>query len=175
MPQCNWRQKTSVFCFSACSVTQSCSILWDPLDYSLPGSSVDAISQARILERVAISSCRGSFPSRNSTQISCVSCIGRWILLEPSEKPLIAFVHKWYLDRIYHLRIMLSSKKLFTTFRYCIDMLNLKPSLCKKYVQWQKLINKLETMMGWCEYRISRYRNTHRIHRELTLSAFTSI
>ena len=37
--------------------------------------------------------------------------------VEPSGKPLIAFVHKWYLDRIYHLRIMLSSKKLFTTFR----------------------------------------------------------
>ena len=99
----------------------------------------------------------------------------RFFTVEPSGKPFIAFVHKWYLDRIYHLRIMLSSKKLFTTFRYCVDMLNLKLRVCKKYMQWQKLISKLEIMMGWCEYRISRCRNNHRIHREITLSAFTSI
>ena len=34
--------------------------LCDPMDYSPPGSSVHGIFQARILEWVAISSCRGS-------------------------------------------------------------------------------------------------------------------
>ena len=34
---------------------QSCPTLWDPMDYSLPGSSVLGILQARILEWVAIS------------------------------------------------------------------------------------------------------------------------
>ena len=38
-----------------CSVTQSCPILCDPLDCSLPGFSVRGILQARILEWVAIS------------------------------------------------------------------------------------------------------------------------
>ena len=33
---------------------QSCTTLCDPMDYSLPGSSVHRISQARILEWVAI-------------------------------------------------------------------------------------------------------------------------
>ena len=33
--------------------------LYDPMDYSLPGSSVHGISQARILEWVAISFSRG--------------------------------------------------------------------------------------------------------------------
>ena len=33
--------------------------LWDPMDCSPPGSSVHEISQARILERVAISFSRG--------------------------------------------------------------------------------------------------------------------
>ena len=47
------------------------------MDYSLPGFSVHAISQARILEWVAISFPRGSFWPRNWTQ---VSCIDRWIL-----------------------------------------------------------------------------------------------
>ena len=54
--------------------------LCDPVDYSLSGSSVHEISQARILEWVAISSSRGSLWLRNSTFVSCVSCIGRWIL-----------------------------------------------------------------------------------------------
>ena len=39
---------------------QSCLTLCDPLDYSLPGSSVYGILQARILEWVAISFSRAS-------------------------------------------------------------------------------------------------------------------
>ena len=42
------------------SVAQSCLTLCDPMDYSLPGSSVHGILQARILEWVAISYNRGS-------------------------------------------------------------------------------------------------------------------
>ena len=40
---------------------QSCLTLCDPIDCSPPGSSVHGILQARILEWVAISYCRGSF------------------------------------------------------------------------------------------------------------------
>ena len=42
------------------SVTQLCPTLCDPMDYSLPGSSVHGIFQARILEWVAMHSSRGS-------------------------------------------------------------------------------------------------------------------
>ena len=35
-------------------VTQSCPILSDPMDYSLPGSSIYGIIQARVLEWGAI-------------------------------------------------------------------------------------------------------------------------
>ena len=45
------------------------------MDCSLPGSSVHGILQARILEWVAIPSCRGSSWSRGWTHISYVSCI----------------------------------------------------------------------------------------------------
>ena len=41
-------------------VTQLCPTLCNPMDCSLPGSSVHGILQARILERVAISFSRGS-------------------------------------------------------------------------------------------------------------------
>ena len=45
-------------CVCVCLVAQSCLTLCDTMDYSLPGSSDHGISQARILECVAI-----SFPS----------------------------------------------------------------------------------------------------------------
>ena len=56
---------------------QLCPTLCDPVDCSLPDFSVHGIFQARILKWVAISSCRGSSPPRDQTQ---VSCIGRQIL-----------------------------------------------------------------------------------------------
>ena len=52
-----------------------CLTLCDPMDYSSPGSSVHGISQARILEWVAISSSRGSSQPRVQILISWVSCI----------------------------------------------------------------------------------------------------
>ena len=59
---------------------QSCPTLFDPMDCSLPGSSVHGIFQARILEWVAISFSRGFSQPRDQTFISCVSRIGRQIL-----------------------------------------------------------------------------------------------
>ena len=47
-------------------VTQSCPTLCDPMDCSLPGSSVHRIFQARLLEWVAISSSRGIFLTQGS-------------------------------------------------------------------------------------------------------------
>ena len=55
--------------------------LCDPTGCSPPGSSVRGILQARILEWVAISSSRGSSQPRDRTHISCVCCIGRWVLI----------------------------------------------------------------------------------------------
>ena len=50
------------------------------MDCSLPGSCVHGISQARILDRVAISSSSGSSRPRDQTCIFCISYIGNWIL-----------------------------------------------------------------------------------------------
>ena len=54
-------------------VTQSYLTLCDPMDCSLPGSSVHWILQARILEWVAISYSRGSSSPRSQTWVSCVA------------------------------------------------------------------------------------------------------
>ena len=54
-------------------VCQLCLTLCDPMDCSLPGSSVHGILQARTLERVVISSFRESSWPRDRTQVSCTA------------------------------------------------------------------------------------------------------
>ena len=63
-----------------CMHAKLCATLCDPTDCNLPGSSTHGISQARVLEWVAIFSSRGSSQSRERIYISCISSIGRWIL-----------------------------------------------------------------------------------------------
>ena len=61
-------------------VTQLCPTLCDPMDCSIPGSSVHGIFQARILEWVAISFFRGSSWPRDWTWVSHVAgrCFTIW-------------------------------------------------------------------------------------------------
>ena len=66
------------------TVTQSCPTLWDPMDCSLPGSSVRGILQARILELVAIPFSRRSSQSRDQTQFS--STAGRFFIIWATRK-----------------------------------------------------------------------------------------
>ena len=56
------------------AVVKSC---WTPMDHSLPISSIHEISQARILEWVAVSFSGGSSWPRDQTHVSCT---GSWIL-----------------------------------------------------------------------------------------------
>ena len=71
-----------------CAKLQSCLTLWDPMDCSLPGSSVHGIFQARILEWVARPFSRKSSRLRDWT---CVSYVSAWqagsLLGAPPVKP----------------------------------------------------------------------------------------
>ena len=72
---------------SMCLVAQLYPTLWDPLDYILPGSSVQGIVQARILEWVAMPSSRdlpnsGIEPRSPALQADSLP-------LEPPGKPCI--------------------------------------------------------------------------------------
>ena len=54
------------------------------MDCGPPGSSLHVISQARILEWVAISFSRGSSQPRDQTEVSCIFCIaGGFFTMEP--------------------------------------------------------------------------------------------
>ena len=57
---------------SESEVAQSCPTLCDPVNCSLPGSSVYGIPQARVLEWGAISFSRVSSQHRDRTQVSCI-------------------------------------------------------------------------------------------------------
>ena len=56
-----------------CSGSQLCLTLCSPIDYSLPGSSVHGILQARILEQVAISYSTGFSQAKGLNRIEPVS------------------------------------------------------------------------------------------------------
>ena len=61
---------------------QLCLTLCNPMDYSPPGSSVQGILQAGILEWAAILFSRASFPPRDQTRVSYVFCIsGRFFTI----------------------------------------------------------------------------------------------
>ena len=60
-----------------CLVAHSCLTLCNPIDCSLPGSSVHGILQARMLESGANPFSTGSSQARDCTY---VSCIDRWVL-----------------------------------------------------------------------------------------------
>ena len=65
-------------------VAQSCTTLCDPMDCSLPCSSIHGIFQARVLEWVAISFSRGSSQPRDQTWVSCIvgRCFTVWTTRE---------------------------------------------------------------------------------------------
>ena len=83
-------------------VAQSCLTVCNPMDCSLPDSSVHGILQARILEWVAIPSSRWSSQLRDWTQVSYFT--GRffiiWAIREPSELCSIACAH-WSLRKAF--------------------------------------------------------------------------
>ena len=71
---------TSPLSYVPCCAKSLQSTLYDPMDHSLPGSSVRGILPARILEWIAMPSSRGSSQARDWTCVSYVSCIGGRVL-----------------------------------------------------------------------------------------------
>ena len=74
-------KEKDILCSCVCGKSlQSCPALCDPIDYTLLGSPVHMVLQARVLAWVAMLFSRGSSWHRDPFHISQVSCIGRWIL-----------------------------------------------------------------------------------------------
>ena len=97
-------------------------LFWDPMDCSPPGFSVHRISQARILEWVAISYSRGPSQPRDWTHVSCIFCTGRWIL--------------------YHYQFLIMQIKLMSTNKGQNSRVsrNLKDNLIQTSVLWIRTV-----------------------------------
>ena len=78
-------------CVCAHMCVLSCVWLCKPMDWSTPGSSVHGISQARILECVAISCSRGSFQPRDRT-LKSPALAGGFSATTPPGKRFVVFV-----------------------------------------------------------------------------------
>ena len=65
---------------TVCVCAQLCLTLCNPMDCSPPGSSVHGFLHAGIGKWVAVPFSRGSSWPGDWTHVSCVSCIGRWVL-----------------------------------------------------------------------------------------------
>ena len=92
-------------------VTQSCPTLCDPMDCSLPGSSIHWIFQARILEWVAVSFSRGSSWSRDWTRVSYITgrLLNVWATREvPGE--IIALTIQTFVGKVMSLLFNASSR-----------------------------------------------------------------
>ena len=103
--------------YQLCVCAQSlemCPTLCDPIDHSTPDSSIHGILQARILERVAMPSSRGSSQSRDRTHVSYISCIaGGFFTAEPLG------------ESIYQLHLLWEKKELSGTL--CCSVF---PNMC---------------------------------------------
>ena len=71
--------EVDLLCATAHSLQSCLTLLW-LMDRSPLGSSVHGILQARILERAAMSSSRGTSQPRNQTYVSYISII-KWQIL----------------------------------------------------------------------------------------------
>ena len=148
-----------------CSVSQFCPTLCDPIDP--PGFSVHGISQASILDWVAIFSSRRSSRPGDQTHISRVSCIaGEFFTTEPLGKPFVfsPCIHFFFIDsHPIHLSIKLCDIIYlmfhFTNFIHILFQL----AVCVQYynVVHKKLVHLFGLLTGsmWSSLIIILYQS----------------
>ena len=138
-----------IICMCACMHAQSLHsflTLWDPMDCIPPGSSVNGILQVRILEWVAMPSCRGSSWPRDQTWISRVSmymymCVYSWNIYL-GVLYLYIFIYKVYISSKYIYEVYI--------FRIFICM----KCICMCYSQFGERIKGQRSMWNWSLERV---------------------
>ena len=105
-------------------VAQSCPTLCDPMDYSLPGSSVHGTFQARLLEWVATSFSRRSSQSRDWNRVYCV--IGRRFTVWANREALLYPSH-------FLLQLQMNPKDSLENFKEWLEKLVRVPGTDKRY------------------------------------------
>ena len=107
----------------------------NPMNCSLPSSSVRGILQARILEWVAMTPSRVYSWPRNWTNISSVSCTaGRFLSTDPPGKSNICTYMSTNMNRISKKKKRFISEKKMIDFFPCFPLLTIKMSLWLKFM-----------------------------------------
>ena len=95
---------------SLCTLSwlQSCLILCDPMDCSLPGSSVHGILQARIMEWVAIPCSKGPSRPRDRTLVSCTAgrFFAMWATKEDSTQKNILIAQQTFCHLVVRTKLI---------------------------------------------------------------------
>ena len=112
-----------------CSIAQLCLTLCDPVDCSLPGSSVPEVFHARILQWVAISFSSGSSPLRDWSHISCIV------------RQILYHCATW--EALYAL----SKFQLCNTMLLTVTMLNIR---CSDFIHLTRI--HLSTLVSMCSF-----------------------
>ena len=122
-----------------------CRTLWDTMDCGPPGSSVHGILLARILQRVAMSSSRGSSWPRDWTRVPCVFCTAgifftHWAIWEAHIRSGDRI--KWHSDIFKYLNSLKKCKRSFTDF--------LNWELGAEMCQWtMSLLFSVASLLTW--------------------------
>ena len=106
-----------------------------------PDSSGHGDSSGRILEWITISSSKRSSQPRDWTRVSCVSCIGRWVLS-----------HEHHLRSLSEGRFYEQTAKWIWSFPYSLPAAHSK--------SWQKSLPILVSNLGWLSSAIFMWANS---------------
>ena len=107
-------------------VAQSFLTLCDPMDCILPGSSVQGIFQARILEWVAISFSRRSSRPRDWTWVSCI--VGRHFTIWATREEDIQMTNKY--PKKCSIPLAIRGMHIKTTMRYHWTLIRMDDYKC---------------------------------------------
>ena len=110
---------------------QSCPTLCDPMNCSLPGSSVHGVLQARILEWVAMPSSREIFPTQGSNPwlLQLMHC--RQITAEPPGKPILIYILPYNPKRYFELLVQtVPILSIGSSFRVALSFSDVHWSFC---------------------------------------------
>ena len=147
----------------------SCAQLCDPMDYSPSSSSVHGILQARIVEWVAMPSCRASSPPRDQTHISCLSCLAGRLFLLLSHQESCIHTHTHTHTHTHHTmhtpRTIIPDKE--ETLPFETTWMDIQGNRLSK-INWMDK----DIYSGWKELKVHTFR--HKISQSCWEKIFTS-
>ena len=116
----------------------------DPMDCSLPGSSVHGILQARIPEWIAIPFSRGSSWPRNQTRVSCIAgwFFTVWATRKPLNRYTVLYIKQW----VGHGVILRATLHFSRSHQADLNSKSSKTYLSKRLISYVTLLSRCQPL-----------------------------